>query len=413
MWTRLRDGLTGGKAVQLAAASQELEAVAPEQFAAIGPESIPASFFGLTSYDDPVAIAGPVSRRSALQVPAIKRGRDLVPGTLGSLPLDLYGPQNTLSVSELLAQPERNTPRSVTMAKTYEDLWFEGVAWWFVTEFGWHGYPTKVRRLEPRTVNVQIDGKVFVTPSGNQGSAWEYVEDARLIRFDSPTEAVLTAGARAIRASLTLDAAALRYADGSPMADYFTPSDGYDPDQTEVDTTLDSWLAARKLRATGFVPSGFTYNLNAFDAQKLQLAEARQHAVLELSRVMGVDAEDLGVSTTSRTYQNSQDRYQARIKDTLRPYMVAVEERLSMNDVCPRGYDARTRVADLLRSDDKTRFEAYKIGLEVGAIGQDEIREMERKAPLATPPEPKAPSRPARSENTAGSDTAIFDMGVQ
>ncbi|MEU0312488.1 phage portal protein [Nocardioides sp. NPDC006273] len=383
LWTRFRDGLTGGRAVQLAAASQELEATAGEQFAAIGSESIPASFFGLTSYDDPVAIAGAVSRRSALQVPAIKRGRDLIPGTLGTLPLDLYGPQNTLSVSDLLAQPERNTPRSVTMAKTYEDLWFEGVAWWKVTEYGWHGYPTKVRRLEPRTVDVRIDGKVYVTRDGNRGMTWEYVEDKDLIRFDSPTEGVLTAGARAIRSSLILDAAALRYSDGAPMADYFKPSDGYDPDQDEVDATLDAWLAARRQRATGFVPSGFDYNVNAFDAQKLQLAESRQHAVLELSRVMGVDPEDLGVSTTSRTYQNSQDRYQARVKDTLRPYMVAVEERLSMNDVCPRGYDARTRVADLLFADDKTRFEAYKIGLEVGAIGQDEIRELERKAPLA------------------------------
>lgn len=387
-WTRIWGGLTGGNASRLASASEAL----PEQFGAIGPEDIPASFFGLGSYDDPVAIASRVSRRSALQVPAIKRGRDLIPGTLGTLPLDLYGPQNTLSVSELLAQPERNTPRSVTMAKTYEDLWFEGVAWWYITEFGWHGYPTKVRRLDPRTVDVRKNGKVYVTQDGHRGMTNEYVEDARLIRFDSPTEAVLEAGARAIRASLTLDAAALRYADGAPMADYFEPSDDYDPDQDEVDATLDQWLAARRQRSTGYVPAGFKYNLNPFDAQKLQLAEARQHAVLELSRVMGVDAEDLGVSTTSRTYQNSQDRYQARVKDTLRPYMVAVEERLSMNDVCPRGYDARTRVADLLFADDKTRFEAYEIGLRVGAIGQDEIRELERKAPLTEPPALPAPS---------------------
>lgn len=400
IWSRAREAMTGGKAVQLAAASAALEAK-PDQFAAIGPESIPASFLGLAAYADPVAIEAPVSRRSALQVPAIKRGRDLIPGTLGTLPVDLYGPQNTLSVSDLLTQPERNTPRSVTMAKTYEDLWFEGVAWWYVTEFGWHGYPTKVKRLDPRTVNVRIDGKVYVSPDGNQGMNWEYVEDSRLIRFDSPTEGVLSAGARAIRASLTLDAAALRYADGSPMADYFEPDGDYDPDQEEVDAALDQWLAARKVRSTGYVPSGFKYNLNAFDAQKLQLAEARQHAVLELSRVMGVDPEDLGVSTTSRTYQNSQDRYQARVKDTLRPYMVAVEERLSMNDVCPRGYDARTRVTELLRADDKARFEAYKIGLEVGAIGQSEIREMERKAPLDPA---DTPALPAPSTEEAPAD---------
>lgn len=382
--------LLGGKAVVETAALATRPQ--PNQFASIGPDSIPASFFGLTSYNDPVALAARVSRRSALQVPAVKRGRDLIPGTLGSLPIDLYGPKNTLSTSELLAQPERNVPRSVTMAKTYEDLWFEGFAWWYITEFGWHGYPTKVKRLEPSTVDVRIDGKVYVTPDGHRGQNWEYVEDARLIRFESPTEPLLVAGARAIRAALTLDAAALRYADGAPMAEWFEPADGYDPDEDEIDEALDAWASARRQRVTGYVPSGFKYNLNGFNPEQLQLADARQHAVVELARAMGVDPEDLGVSTTSRTYQNSQDRYQARIKDTLRPFMVAVEERLSMNDVCPRGYDARTRLTELLRSDDKSRFEAYEIGLRVGAIDQPEIREMERKAPLDHPLNDPAPT---------------------
>ena len=356
-----------------------------EQFAPIGVESVASLLYGATA-GDPVTYASPVSRQSALQVPAVKRGRDLIPGTLGTLPIDLYGKDNRQVPWTLFEQPEKHVPRSVTMAKTYADLWFEGVAFWLITEYGWHGYPTQVVRLDPKSVTITADYKTYVTREGHNGSTVQWIEDKDLIRFDSPTEPLLTSAARAIKSSLLLDAAALRYSDGAPMQDYFTPADDYDPDQDEVDDALDQWDVARKQRATGYVPHGFKYNLNAFDAQKLQLAEARQHAVLELARAMGVDAEDLAVSTTSRTYQNSQDRYQARIKDTLRPFMVAVEERLSMNDVSPRGYDARVRVSDLLRSDDKSRFEAYKLGLEVGAIGQDEIRELERKAPLITPP---------------------------
>ncbi len=39
---------------------------------------------------------------------------------------------------------------------------------------------------------------------------------------------------------------------------------------------------------------------------------------------MGIDPEDVGVNTTSRTYANIKDRRKARINDTLSPYMRAV-----------------------------------------------------------------------------------------
>ena len=94
-------------------------------------------------------------------------------------------------------------PRSVTMSRTFEDLLFEGVAWWRITEDAWTTYPNRVVRLDPRSVTVKKDQKVYVKRSGeSQGTAEEWVPDDRLIRFDSPYDALLTAGARAIRTCL-------------------------------------------------------------------------------------------------------------------------------------------------------------------------------------------------------------------
>lgn len=360
---------------------------------------------------DPVMLYGPgitpasaiplsprVSRRDAMSVPAVKRGRDMIAGTLGTLPLNLIGRDNEPRPWPLFDQPEADVPRSVTLMNTFEDLLFEGVAWWKITAYGWHGKPVEVVRLDPRSVSVGPDLRVYETVRHNTGSAQRWLPDEDLIRFDGPTDPILIAGARAIRACMALDQAAVKYSEGNQPLDYFTPADGADPaDDDDVIKILDAWAKARAQRVTGYVPAALKYNSAGWDPQKLQLAEARQHAVLELARLMGLDPEDLGVSTTSRTYQNSQDRYQSRVKDTLRPYVVTFEDRLSMADITPLGYRARLDFADLLRTDDLSRMAYHKAALEIRAETPEEMRAAEHKPPLPadqTPPPPPPSSAP-------------------
>ena len=314
----------------------------------------PAMLYGVTPAPS-IPLSPRVSRLEAMSVPAVKRSRDLIAGSLGSLPLNLIGPDKAPIDWSLFRQPEPDVPRSVTLMRTFEDMLFEQVAWWKITAVGWHGKPVEVVRLDPRSVTVLKDLKVYETVRGNQGYQLEWLPDEQIIRFDGPNDPLLVAGARAIRACIALDAAALNHANGSPPVDYFTPAEGADPaDDADIIDMLDAWAIARQTRSTGYVPAALAYHMAGWNQEQLQMAEARQHAVLEIARLCGIDPEDLGVSTTSRTYQNSQDRYAARIKDTLRQFAVAFEDRLSMNDISPRGFTARLDFADLLRSDDLT-----------------------------------------------------------
>lgn len=369
---------------------------------AVDSASVPAQVFGLESYEDPVAAAPRVERRSAMQVPAVKRCRDLVAGAIGQLPVDYVAPDKTHAPWPLFDQPERGTPRSVTMTRTVEDLLLEGVAWWRITEYGWHGYPTRVARLDPRSVTVRKDQRVYVSRNGNTGTSEEWVPDEQLIRFDSPNDGLLVSGARAVRTCLRLDAAAANYADGSPPVDYFTPSSDADPaDDDDIAELLQAWKAARRAGSTAYVPAALQYNVGGWDPQKLQLHEARQHAVLEIARSAGVDPEELGVSTTSRTYANQFDRRKAFLDFTLGPYMTAVQDRLSMPDVSQRGYVARFNLSAFLRSDDLTRYTAYEKGLAVGAIDPTEVRDLEDRPPLSGGAEVTALPAPAPQEETA------------
>jgi len=356
---------------------------------AVDEDSIDPAVFGISSYASPTAPAPRVDRRSAMQVPAVKRVRDLIAGSIGQLPVELFDPRRDKSASALFTQPEVGVPRSVTMTRLVEDMLFEQVAWWRVTQFGWHSYPVSVQRMDPRQVTVNDDTRCPTGKPGCSGAITfkaKHVHDDEVIRFESPNDGLLTVGARAIRTCLALDAAAYRYADGAPPLDYFTP-DGIDPTDDEVTAALEAWGNARRTRSTGFVPSGLNYNIAGWSPEQLQLAAARQHAVLEIARLGGVDPEELGVSTTSRTYANVFDRRKQFIDFTLGDYLVAIQERLSMTDVTPTGYTARFNLGAFLRSDDMTRYSTYEVGLRVGAISQDEVREAEEKAPLTTNPQ--------------------------
>lgn len=356
---------------------------------------VPSSVVGLESYTSPTAPVPRVSRREAVQVPAVKRSRDLIAGSLGQLPLSVVKADLSVETTSWLQQPEKNVPRSVTMTRLVEDLLYEQVAWWRIVETDYRHFPSKVKRLKPIQVTVDEDkGKVYVDG--------KHVPDSELIRFDSPNDGLLIAGARAIRQCLLLDQAAQRYAEGAPPGDYFTPAEGADPFVDDVEAQsllLDPWKAARQTRSTAWVPAAVNYHTATFNPEQLELADQRQHAVLEIARVAGVDPEELGVSTTSRTYANQFDRRKNFLDFTLGAYRAAIEDRLSMGDVTPRGSVVRFDLDGFLRSDAKTRFEAYKLGLEVGAIAPEEIRPAEGKPPLPVG-RPVAPVRAIGSTPT-------------
>ena len=82
------------------------------------------------------------------------------------------------------------------------------------------------------------------------------------------------------------------------------------------------------------------------------------------------------MSTTSRTYQNSEQRRQDLLDFTLSAYMKAVEQRLSMADVTPRGYRAKFNLDSFLRGDTKGRMEAA-IGEPLGLYPPERLAELE------------------------------------
>src|SRR6185312_3975833 len=221
-----------------------------------------------------------------------------------------------------------------------------------------------------------------------------------------------------IRIALQLMATAGRYADDPGMFGFLTPKNGEEGpgDEKDAEAMLDRFEDRRRRRSIGYLES-MDFNLVSWSPEQLQLKDARDYAVLELAREFGVDPEEFGVSTTSRTYANSEQRRLDLIDFTLFAYVRAIEDRMRMRDVLPPGHRWIYDYTDFLRSDTLTRLQAYAEGLALGIYTPERIAEIERipaawvKAALkkseaasapAAPPSgsPMPPERPTTPKDT-------------
>jgi PKD repeat protein len=126
------------------------------------------------------------------------------------------------------------------------------------------------------------------------------------------------------------------------------------------------------------VPASLQYNsVQQPTPADLQLVQLQQRAALDIANLIGLDPEDLGVSTTSRTYQNATDRRQDKINDVLAAYMRAVTDRLSMNDVTKRGFSVAFDLDNYMKADPLTRWSTTRRPADSRRITTDEIRQEE------------------------------------
>lgn len=348
--------------------------------------------------------AAKVSRADALSVPAVMRGRNMI-CNVATLPLVTVNKQRKVVEREFLAQIDPDVPNEVTLAQTLEDLFFEGTSYWLITEFDFDGMPLHARHLAWETVTLQPPGNgrsPAPLPSGiDPRGATPYVDGrpvswSQLIMFSSLNPPLLSAAARPIRRALLLDKMANMYAENPRPLDYFTPGEGADPaDDDEIRVMLANWQQARQNGSTAYIPAALKYTeVTVPTPADMQIVEQQVQVDRQLSNAMGIDAVDVGVSTTSDTYQNAVDRRQDKVNTVLAAYIKAITSRLSMDDVTRPGERVDFDLDNYLRADPKTRAEIADIRLRNGTKTIEEDREDENMPDL-----PAARLKPAEVGN--------------
>lgn len=384
----------------------------------IGADGLQFSGLGLQAADALLEdIAGlsssRISRRDAFKATAILRARNLIAGVCATLPIELRDRERNIDDRNWVGvQPDDTIEDTVHYASTFEDLLFEGTSYWRVTRRGADGFPVEAEHLDHRSVSESagvlepsriVSEDLPFTPGGTIYVDGRWTAPGEVIRFTSPNPPLLVHAGKAIRTLLLLDKVASEYAANPLPFGYFKDAADEEPmDDDEIRDMLSKWERARRERMWGYVESGLDLNMLEWPSpQQLQLIEARNHAVLDIARATGLDPEDLAtvVEGTSRTYSNQEQRRLDLIDFTLMPFLSSVQDRLSMNDICPRGLFAKFRLASFAHADTKSRYEAYKIALEAKFMTVGEVRRAEdwpeltaaQKRELAPKPAPFLP----------------------
>lgn len=325
-----------------------------------------------------------VSRNEAMSVPSVKRCRDLIAGTISTIPLEYYKKSTGEHIAppRWVEQPSINQPRFVTMYWTLDSLLMFGTAYWRITET--YAEDGRMARAEwiandrvtystnfPSTIVNQyyVDG--VAVPMSGVGSLITFQKD----------EGILNTSAMVIRSAIDIHRAAAIAAQ-TPMASGYIKNTGADLDPKEVSGLLAAWKNARQNRATAYLTSTLEYNPVSFSPKDMMYNEAIQNSATEIARVCGVPPYYLSADqNTTMTYANVQDERRQFVW-MIQPYIAAIEDRLSMDDISTAGHYVKFAVDDtFLRTDPMERLNVIEKMLSLGLITTEQAMEMEDLSP--------------------------------
>ena len=329
---------------------------------------------------------GPMDRALAMQVPAVARCRNLIAGVISYLPLELYKKSTgeQLGSPVWLEQPDIRQPRSVTISATIDSLIFYGVAYWRCTEvFASDLRPARFEWVSNLRVNAQLNPKgtevMYYTVDGLQVPM---SGPGSLITFQGLIQGVLQTAGRTIQSALDIERAAAVAAQ-TPMATGYLKNTGADLPEDHVQGLLATWKASRASRSTAYLTSTLSYESVGFSPKDMMYNEASQYLATQVARAMNVPAYYISADmNNSMTYQNIIDGRKEFVAYSLQPFICAIEDRLSMNDITANGNVVKFNIEEsFLRADTMKRLEAIEKMLTLGLIDLDHAKEMENMTP--------------------------------
>jgi HK97 family phage portal protein len=203
-----------------------------------------------------------------------------------------------------------------------------------------------------------------------------------LITFQGLTQGVLTTAARTIQSALDIEKAAA-VAAATPMPSGYIKNTGADLPEQQVSGLLAQWKQSRQNRSTAYLTSTLSYETTGFSPKDMMYNDSQQYLATQIARAMNVPAYYISADmNNSMTYQNIIDGRKEFVAYSLQPFICAIEDRLSLDDVTPRGHSVKFKIEEsFLRADTIKRLEAIEKMLNLGLIDLDDAKQMESLTP--------------------------------
>lgn len=331
----------------------------PSSYPIASPWSDPGDLARIVASDIFGVDAPPLnSRASAMRLPAVARGRNLMVSTIARFVPEVADATELVDAGDGLGpQPARVEPQpawltsstdgtspQLRIAWTVDDLIFGGWSCWWRTYEG--GVMADCGRVPFDQWRVDPDSRRVLVNEVPQNP-----ED--IILIPGLHEGILSFGVDTLRDARNLyDIVRTRLDMPVPNIDLHQTG-GTPLSKEDRDALVEAWSAARRLRRGGV---GFTSE--HVEARELGkggeelMIEARNAASLDLARLIGVSANRIDATSAkaSLNYETTTGRNQEFVDFDLALYMTPITARLSLDDCVEPGRFVRFNLADFIRS---------------------------------------------------------------
>lgn len=336
------------------------------------PQVMGENIFSLNS-----AIMPRITRKEAMSVPSVARARNLICGTVASIPLEYYKTSTgeVISPPRWIKQFSKTQPSFVTLTWLVDSLAFYGVAYMLITErYSEDGRPASMEWIANNRVTFTTDVEGIMIKQYYLDAAPIDMND--IITIQGFDEGVLERGARTIQAAVDVErAAALNSAQPQPAG--YLKNSGADLPPAEVQGLLAAFKRARQNNSTAYLTSTLDYSPVSFSPKDMMYQDAIRSLSTQVARMMNVPAYLLSSEDNTMTYSNVQDERKQFYSLSIEPYIQAIQSRLSLDDVSTSGHEVRFAVHDtFLKQDPLVELQVLEKLLSLGLITTEQAMEM-------------------------------------
>ena len=286
------------------------------------------------------------ARNRAMSVPTVSRARDLMASVIGCMSLKQYSLVWNGDEMEKLPQAPRTwlnkidptLPNNFILSWTFDDLFFYGRAFWYITSRTADGYPASYTRLPAAMVQtLDQSGPVWFAPSKQIIFQGGNLDPNDVVQFLSPIQGIVYQSTQAVATALKLEAARYRNSSSAIPAGVIKQTGGEPLSAQELGDLAAAFNAARETNQTAALNEFVSYTETATSPDKMLLIDSAEFQAMEMARLCNIPPYLAGVSVGSYSYQSSAEARMDLWTFGVRAYADCIAGTLSGNNVLPNG----------------------------------------------------------------------------
>ena len=287
------------------------------------------------------------ARNRAMSVPTISRARDLMASVIGCMNLKMYNEiwngnemeKLPLAPRTWLRKIDPTLPNNFILSWTFDDLFFYGRAFWYVTSRSQSdGRPASFTRL-PAAMVQTLDqaGPVWFAPSKDIVFNGGGLDPNDVVQFLSPIQGIIYMSEQSVATALKLEAARYRNSSSQIASGILQQTGGEPLSAQELADLAQSFAAARETNQIAALNEFVKFQETMTSPDKMLLIDSAEFQAMEMARLCNIPPYLAGISVGSYSYQSSAESRMDLWTFGVRAYADCIAGTLSQNNILPNG----------------------------------------------------------------------------